>query len=221
MLSPAESRAALKRVTAESVNYSVAALKRVSGSPDVRRARLLELVPAIVGYYSDGSSALAADFYEDQREAAGERSRFVAVTVVTDRVVKLRRGVAWAADPLFGDGGEFEASKRLAEVVQLETARPYRDTILSNSSRDTASVGWRRVTRGGCSLCRMLADRGAVYREATARFATHPNCGCTAQPVFGANDTGEEASAVQYVASRRSRTPAQQTILRDYLNEFF
>jgi hypothetical protein len=73
------------------------------------------------------------------------------------------------------------------------------------------------VTSGGCKLCRMLADRGAVYRHDTARFAAHPNCHCGAEPVFGANDTGETASVMQYVASKRNRTPAQQAELRDYL----
>jgi hypothetical protein len=63
----------------------------------------------------------------------------------------------------------------------------------------------------------MLADRGAVYKESTARFASHPNCFCSAQPVFGENDTGEEASVIQYIASRRSRTPEQRAVLRDYL----
>jgi hypothetical protein len=64
----------------------------------------------------------------------------------------------------------------------------------------------------------MLADRGAVYSDKTARFAAHSSCKCTAQPVFSSSDYGEEASAMQYLASRKKRTPAQQAALREYLN---
>lgn len=202
--------------------YANDLLGRVRGSAEVRRAALLDGVPEIIGYYSEGSAALAADFYEEERDRAGVRTRFAATAVVSDRVVKIRRGVAWAADPLFSDPDDFlSTSGRLAEVVQLETARPFRDTITTNRSRDPEAVGWRRITAGGCRLCRMLADRGAVYKHDTARFAAHPSCKCTAQPVFTANDTGEEASVMQYVASLRKRSPAQQAALREYLHEFY
>jgi hypothetical protein len=181
---------------------------------------LLDGVPGLIDYYAEGSAALAADFYDEQRELAGVRDSYAAELVLVDRTVKIRRAIAWAAEPLALLDEEL-AGKRLAEVVQLESARPYRDTILSNQSRDPAAVGWKRITSGGCKMCRMLADRGAVFKESTARFATHPNCHCSAAPVFGVNDTGEEASAIQYVASKRNRTPAQQAALRDYLNAFY
>jgi hypothetical protein len=64
----------------------------------------------------------------------------------------------------------------------------------------------------------MLADRGAVYIDTTVRFAAHGHCQCTAQPVFSSNDYGEEATVMQYMASRKRRTPAQQASLRQYLN---
>jgi hypothetical protein len=139
---------------------------------------------------------------------------------IEDRTVKIRRAIAWSAEPLF-EGDEVLAGARLAEVVQLDTARPFRQTVLENRRRDPEAVGWRRVTSGGCKLCRMLADRGAVYRHDTARFAAHPSCHCGAEPVFGANDTGETASVMQYVASRRNRTAAQKADLRAYLDTYY
>lgn len=222
MPSARESRAILRVLTAEAVSTSLDLLSRISGSPDARRAALLDGVPDLVGYYSNGSAALAADFYDEERDKAGVRSSFVPELVVADRTVKLRNAIAWAAEPLFANPDDLPgASSRLAEVVQLDTGRPFRDTILANRQRDPEAVGWRRITNGGCKLCRMLADRGAVYKHDTARFAAHPNCHCTAQPVFGANDTGEEASALQYMASRRKRTPAQKAALREYLNAYY
>jgi hypothetical protein len=217
MSSADESRAALKLVTGSAVNVSLDLMRRLRGSPQVVRAALLDGIPEIIGYYSEGSAALAADFYETQREAAGAVGRFVPEIVVADRVVKTRRGIAWASQPLFDGSGDLVGG-RLAEVVQLEVARPYRDTITTNRQNDPSAVGWRRVTSGGCKLCRMLADRGAIYKESTALFAAHTNCNCTAEPVFRGGETGPEASAMQYRASSRNRTPEQQTALRDFLN---
>jgi hypothetical protein len=217
MLTAGESKAALALVTGEAVARTLTLLARASGSAEQQRALLLEATPEIVAYYSAGSSALAADYYEDERERQAAPKLYVAEPVIVDRTEKIRRAVAWASDPLFGEDPT-GAESRLAEVVQLETARPYRDTILTNRRRDPSAVGWRRVTSGGCKLCRMLADRGAVYSDTTARFAAHGNCKCTAQPVFSSGDYGEEASAMQYLASRKKRTPAQQAALREYLN---
>lgn len=217
MLTAQESKAGLTLLLGDAVRDSLALLGQVSGTPEQRRALLLEAAPEVIGYYSLGSSALAADFYEDEREREAAPKLFVAEPVILDRTEKIRRAVAWASDPLFGDTPA-EAEGRLAEVVQLETARPYRDTILENRRRDPSAVGWRRVTSGGCKLCRMLADRGAVYSDTTARFAAHGHCKCSAQPVFSSSDYGEEASVMQYMASRKRRTPAQQAALREYLN---
>lgn len=219
MPTPSESQAALRLVTGAAVADGAALAARLSGSPEAQRAVLLDAVPAVVGYYSDGSAALAADFYEEQREAAGLRG-FRASPIVNDRTVKIRRAVAWASEPLF-EVTETTVAQRLAEVIQLETARPYRDTITGNRRLDPASVGWQRVTGTCCRFCRMLGDRGAVYREATARFAAHPNCDCTAQPVFQGGQVGPEASTIQYVASRRSKTPAQKKAVKDYLDTFY
>lgn len=220
MLTAADSKAALQLVTAAAVSTVTSLFSGTSGSPEQRRALLLEGVPEVVAYYSAGSSALAADFYDDERERAAPPKLYLAEPVILDRTEKLRRAVAWAADPLFADDPA-TAVGRLADVVQLESARPFRDTVLTNRKRDPSAVGWRRVTNGGCKLCVMLASRGAVYLDDTARFATHTNCKCTAQPVFSSNDYGEEANALQYVASRKRRTPEQQANLREYLNTNF
>jgi hypothetical protein len=220
MLTASDSKAALTLVTSAAVNTVTALLGRASGSAEQKRALLLDGVPEVIAYYSAGSSALAADFYDDERERAAPPKLYIAEAVIVDRAEKIRRAVAWASDPLFA-GDPATTAGRLADVVQLESARPFRDTVLTNRRRDPSAVGWRRVTNGGCKLCVMLASRGAVYSDQTARFATHTNCKCTAQPVFSSNDYGEEANALQYVASRKRRTPEQQANLREYLNTNF
>ncbi|MDH5134063.1 MULTISPECIES: hypothetical protein [unclassified Microbacterium] len=191
-------------------------LRRSSGRWESRRVQLLDTVPDVLGFYSEGSAALAVDFYEDVR--AGVAGRFSAAPVVLDRTVKIRRGVVWASEPLSVDDDELAAA-RFAQLMRSEMARPYRDTVLSNQRRDPQAVGWKRITRGSasCRFCRMLADRGAVYREATVRFAAHDDCMCTAAPVFKGGEVGPEASTVQYMASKRRRTAKEKAFLRDYL----
>jgi hypothetical protein len=218
MSSAREQRATLQLLTGTAVEDAQSFLRGTTGTPEQRRLALLDTIPSLIGYYADGSSALAADFYEESREAAAVRSRFQVSLVVADRTVKIRRAIAWAAEPLFGDV-DADPAERLAEVVQLESARPYRDTILRNRRQDPAAIGWARASAGGCKFCRMLADRGAVYRESTVNFAAHSHCHCTAFPVFKGGEHGPDASPMQYLASRRSRTPAQHAVLREYLNE--
>ncbi len=217
MPTPRESRAALTLVTRAAVATTTALLSSLDGRPDAVRADLLAGVPDIITYYSDGSAALAADFYDDQRDLAAARGFFTAEPVVLDRWEKVGRALAWATEPLVSGDGDVPG--RLAEVVQLETARPYRDTITTNRRRDPAAVGWRRVAVGGCAFCRMLADRGAVYRDETARFASHTHCHCTAQPVFDTENVGEEADVMQYVASQRRPSERDRERVRSYLAE--
>lgn len=214
-----ESRAALQLVTGAAVGAATRLLGSLTGPPESQRADLLDAVPQIIAYYTDGSSALAADFYDDERDRVRARVTFTAEPIVLDRWEKIGRAIAWATQPLIeGDG---EAPARLAQIVQLETARPYRDTITTNRRRDPAAVGWRRVAESGCKFCRFLAGRGAVYKADTARFASHPHCHCTAAPVFRGGDDGPEASVVQYVASKRRPSVKDRERIRAYLAKHY
>lgn len=215
---PSEIRAALMLVTAAGVADVEGLFGQLDGSPEQVRAALLEGVPAVVDYYTVGSAALAVDWYEDVREEASPRKRFAAEPVIPDRFEKIRNMVAWASDPLFAtEPDRSQVTLRLLPEVQKEIALPSRETITANTKRDPAAVGWRRVTSGsGCKFCRLLSERGAVYRQETARFASHSNCHCHAAPVFDGQD-GDEANVLQYVASKRRRTEADRQRLRDYL----
>src|SRR5690606_6620763 len=103
-----------------------------------------EGIPELVDYYTLGSSALAADFYDDSRLAAGARGRFTAEPVIPDRAEKIRRAARWAAAALVVPDVTQTPESRIAEVVQLEVARAHRDTITENRKRDPESAGWKR-----------------------------------------------------------------------------
>lgn len=214
MATAEEIRRALVLVTTSAVDT---ASSLVTASPDATRDVLLIATPEIVSYYSDGSAALAADHYDELRDAAGAMGRFVAEPVIELREERLRRGVLWAADALTGEPDETLARARLAEVIQFETARPFRQTITTNARHDPAAVGWQRVTSGSsCKFCQLLAGRGAVYKASTARFASHAHCDCSAQPVFDSG-AGPQASVLQYVASKRHRSASERQALREHL----
>lgn len=60
-----------------------------------------------------------------------------------------------------------------------------RETMMGTIQADSAATGFSRILGGGgCDFCRMLAGRGAVYKEDTADFEAHDHCGCTGQPEY-------------------------------------
>ena len=220
-LSASDARLALVAITSAGVADVESLLGQLEGaSPDQVRAALFEATPAIIGQYSLGSSALAADWYDDLRAEAGAPGAFTSEPVIPNRADKVGNMLGWATDPLYAaipDVGE--VALRLLPSVQAEIALPNRATLTTNVRRDPDANGWRRIAEGGCKFCRFLAGRGEVYhKESSARFASHPNCNCTAQPVFH-GQPGEEVSVLQYVASKRreNRTPEQRKAINDAL----
>ena len=219
-LSAADARLALVAVTSAGVGEVETLLGQFDGSPDQVRAALFETVPAAIDHYSLGSSALAVDWYDDLRDEAGASGRFTSEPVIPDRAEKVRNMLGWATQPLFAPVPDVAAvGLRLLPAVQYEIALPNRTTLTTNVRRDPAANGWQRVAAGGCKFCRYLADRGVKYSRDTAHFASHPNCHCTAQPVFQ-GQPGEEASVLQYVMSSRrdGRTQKQKDAITDALN---
>lgn len=72
-----------------------------------------------------------------------------------------------------------------------------RQTIADTVAHDRAAVGWYRVTDGDpCAFCALLASRGVVYKQDTAGFQAHNDCGCTAAPAFSHDQQLPELSEV-------------------------
>lgn len=191
------------------------------GRPAASRSALLEAAPEVTGAYVLGSSALAADWYDELREAARPRTRHLTLVPEWQRVEKYGRALAWATEPLTADVIDLaEARSRLSMVTEYEVFDGASTTIDANVRADREATGWRRHAQpGACKFCLMLAGRGAVYRkETTGRFAAHTSCRCTASPTFRDGTAGPEASAVQYVASKRRTTARDRERIRAYLN---
>lgn len=239
MATPSQIRAVLLRL-GRRAQREVEEVATSSTDPAAVRAALFAATPLIVGEYVNGSSALALEWYDDLRLEAAPAERFTPspLRIVTDEdvaavvaettaaIYDLQRGIEREIDEAVA-----ESVRLLAEEAERLVAESFRETMIANVEADPAAVGWRRFARPeACKFCLFLAERGAVYTEATARFAAHGavmaggrkggNCMCIAGPEF--SETGwVEADPIQYVASQRTRTPKQRAALRAVLNEQF
>jgi hypothetical protein len=225
--SPEQVRTGLQLVTAAAIS-EVADVAGSYSDPAAKVTALFASTPLVIADYLDGSSALALDWYDELRDDSGPSSVFTSSPVTVLREAEIGNTVAWATQGLREaetqalvdiDALAQKMLDDLAPFVQREVAAGFWDTITDNTKDDPDAVGWRRVARSGaCPFCRMLADKGAVYRaESTAHFAAHKSCHCGAEPKFRNGDYGPEATAMQYMASKKRRSAADKARLRDYL----
>lgn len=193
------------------------------------RAALFAATPVIVSDYAAGATALALDWYEEIRAAAGAPSGFTPSPLMLVADEDVAAAVAVSTEALYDVQREvardfqqaLEESLALVEAeVQKFVASGFRDTMTGNADVDPDAVGWQRHARpDGCKFCRMLAARGAVFTETSVNFAAHTNCHCVVGPSF--DPTAPGASVMQYVASKRQRTERERADLREYLTENF
>lgn len=156
-------------------------LWRLVGAGASAEVALRDLLPAIVTEYGAAGAAVAAEWYDQQREKSDARGRFQALPVGADD-----RGaqalIGWALATATDDPSLVTL---IAGGVQRRIADHARYTVARNSVEDRSARGWRRIGFGGsCSFCSMLLGRGAVYTEASADFPAHDHCNCGVEPAF-------------------------------------
>jgi hypothetical protein len=175
----------------------------VADALEVREA-LEELLPGMVAVYGDLSATVAADWYDEVRAASGVRGRFRAEPAGPFDPEAVRANARWAIGPLFAAEPDWDgALERLTPEVGRMVAQPGRDTITKSAGKDRQAAGWKRVTSPkACKFCVALAERGAVYKQETARFAAHTNCHCSVVPSWDKN--ADEVSVEAYQASART-----------------
>lgn len=170
---------------------------------------LRDLLPAIVREYGAAGAALAADWYDDQRDKAGVRGRFAAIPVEADD-----RGtqalIGWALSSATDDAS---LHALILGGTQRRIADHVRRTVADSAVADPGARGWQRVGSGECAFCAMLIGRGAVYSEASADFASHDHCNCSAVPAWN----GQPRPVKPYTPSLRGSTEADRARVREYL----
>ena len=163
----------------------------------------IDAVAAVIEQYGETSAALAADFYETQRDAAEATSPFRAELAPAPPREQSEASLRWASKDVWQARGQTavldEAQRRGESVAQKLVADQGRETVRRAVRADRDAVAFARAAAlGACSFCKLMASRGAVYasadsagREANERFTGdasvvkfHDDCHCTIVPVF-------------------------------------
>jgi hypothetical protein len=169
-------------------------------------SRLRESVPdwlaamnLVVAQYSRTSAALAAEFYDAQREAAGVPGPFTVPLADPPPEEQTTASLRWATKDLWPREPEAatpaqlepldvrleQAEKKAEQVAQKLVADTGRGTVQAAVRQDRQATAWARsAARGACAFCKMLALRGAVFAQDTADFRAHDGCHCGVIPVF-------------------------------------
>lgn len=169
-------------------------------------SRLRESVPdwlaamnAIVGQYARTSAAVAADFYDAQREAAGVPGPFTVPVADPPPDGQTEASLRWATKDLWPrdldeatpaqlqpmDVRLAQAETKAEQVAQKLVTDTGRGTVREAVRQDRQATAWARAAaRGACAFCKLLAARGAVYKRDTADFRAHDGCHCGVVPVF-------------------------------------
>lgn len=202
MLADAQQIRAIQAEIAGRAATDLNGLFTLAGGLDPSEARdlLLEAVPPIAVTHGQVNAAAAGEWYADlrAREIGSGIAPHIAPPVELARV---QGAVRFSALHLFDGQPDLMLAYLTGELFKW-VAQPARQTIIDTTDADPLAAGWQRVTRPtACGFCRMLADRGGVYKRASVDFAAHRSCNCGAVPSW---DPGaREVSARAYQASER------------------
>lgn len=170
---------------------------------------LRDVLPALIDTYGAAAATLAADWYDEARDKAGVGGRFTAIPAdIPD--VGAQALIGWAAS----EATDLSGFQSLVEGgMQRRIVNFSRATVTGSSVADPRAIGWQRTGTGECAFCALLIGRGAVYREATADFAAHDHCHCSAVPAFD----GEPRPVKPYAPGPRHGNAADYARARAFI----
>lgn len=141
---------------------------------------LHDLLPAIVRQYGIAGGAVAAEWYDQQREKAGASGRYSAEPLPADD----RGAHALVGASLKQATSDAALQTLILGGVQRRIADHLRLTVANNSVTDRAAQGWVRVGVGGsCPWCDQYLD-GEIRTVAGYDFDAHDHCNCAVIPAF-------------------------------------
>lgn len=158
-------------------------------------------VRAIVDQYGAASHSLAADYYDAERVAARVTGRFTVPLLDPPPDEQVDESLRWATKDLWPRDPEdpkttdaqrepievrlAQAEKKAEAVTQKLVTDQGRGTVQEAVRQDRQATAWARAASlGACAFCKLLATRGAVYKQDTAGFRAHDGCHCGVVPVF-------------------------------------
>lgn len=150
---------------------------------DEARDGLLDSLPRLMALYGSAAATLAADYYDDARDASAARGRFRAIPADLPDAGRTESLARWAVSPLYTATPDFAVALSKADGgLQRIISNADRETVRFSSTQDPRA-GWMRVGNGGCDWCAQFLD-GEVHYVDGYDFDAHDHCNCTAMPVF-------------------------------------
>jgi hypothetical protein len=183
-------------------------------SPSELAVALFDLLPGLVDTWGEAAAAAAADWYDEVRASAEVAGKFTAIVEpLGDLGAYALAG--WATEPLnLPEPDLLSAKSRLLDGFQKRIVNSANLTVTGSASADPNAKGYMRRTRpGACKFCVMVAARGAVYTEKSARFACHGHCFCEAVPAWG----GKPLPVHPYKPSAHKSTPEERARVRKWI----
>lgn len=167
-------------------------------NPDASMPQFLSILAGLVHRYGQASATLAARYYQSERKMAGLQPIHVHPASLPP-LRQVGATVGWATEPLRSDGDLVTAETNLEGSLERLTLDVGRRTVVEAVQSDRRARGWARITSpGACSFCRLMATRGAIYknedtagRDASEKFVGegefkfHNHCHCHIEPAFG------------------------------------
>jgi hypothetical protein len=152
---------------------------------ELARDALLVALPQLVNLYGSAAATLAADWYDDLRDAeAGRARRFRSVTAELPDPERTEILARYAVGPLFQAEPDMPTAISLAAGgLQRIIADADRQTISRSSIADPAAKGWEWSSSGGCPFC--TEHDGTFYNDPDSELRSHDYCSCLAVPGFG------------------------------------
>lgn len=140
--------------------------RRVKDNDDAEYIRdvLIELVPEIVGTYTNAAAVLTTQWYDDLLP----ETDFVAEPADPLDPAKLVASTRWALSPLFGGNASTSPLSLMGGFAQRAVFDASRQTVLLNANQEQGTRWARHASSNACEFCRMVATRGAVYTSESA-----------------------------------------------------
>lgn len=205
----------------------LAVLFRGLSTADEARSALMDVLPQLVLLYGEAAASMAADWYDEVREADEVPGGFRAIPAELPDQGRTDALARWGIGPLFAAAPDFvTAQAKVGGGLQRIVADAGRQTILRSVEADPSAGGWsRRTTSKSCDFCKLIEARGAVYSASTADFSSHDDCDCVAVPAFGqVRDVRRYVPSQKFAKGSDKNTPSELRAknnerIRNALNE--
>lgn len=185
-------------------------------------SRLQGTVPAwiaavntLVDQYGQMAASLAADFYDAERVVARASGTFTVPLPGAPPQDQVSMSMRWATKDLWPRDPDDpktttaqkqplevrldQAEKKAERAASKLVADQARSTVQGAVQQDRRATAWARTAAlNACYFCRLLASRGAVYKQDTVDFRAHDGCQCMAVPVFAGQKFELSAHAAEW-----------------------